>query len=523
MSVTFPIKNLLAAERKILAECKDGERVLISDSLPTEASVDVEVRGEFIRALLLDQIDRTKLNEKGVRLKGARIIGVLDLQGCVCGHDVMLSQCLFDRAPSFLNARMRGLVLNGCILPGMTADNAQFDGSVYLRSGFESSEEISMPGARILGDFQICDARLSGKGRASLFAASLRVDGSVFLGDYPYDDVESDLRSDGSVIFLSAKIAQDFYARNCAISPQKQMFERAITLDGEDSSAPSALSLARADVGGVLHMVQNQISGGSVNLSGAVARRLHDEPNGEGAGFRIRLDGFDYREFSQGADTSLKARLEWLERRPAGIDFSAQPYEHLARVLTKIGHGDDARQVLMRKERMKRAANIDVVRAAGGNWLRVFILTVTDRSFRYLVGYGYRPVVAGLWGLLLIFCLSLIFHKAWKVGDMAPNAAPILVSKDWIAATVSHPDNPAAFWAAPGQAGQDYETFHAGAYAADLLIPIVNLGQEDAWAPSTSRSPWGKLGWWIRWFAKVIGWVITALGAAAITGVIRRD
>ena len=106
---------------------------------------------------------------------------------------------------------------------------------------------------------------------------------------------------------------------------------------------------------------------------------------------------------------------------------------------------------------------------------------------------------------------------------MTPNAAPILVSADWQAVVKSHPENPARFWAQPGQAGQDWETFNAFAYAADLVIPIVDLGQESAWAPSTSRSPLGQTGWWLRWFAKIIGWIITALGAGAVTGLIRRD
>jgi len=106
---------------------------------------------------------------------------------------------------------------------------------------------------------------------------------------------------------------------------------------------------------------------------------------------------------------------------------------------------------------------------------------------------------------------------------MTPNAAPILVSKDWIAATESHPDDPGAFWAQADQAGKDWETFNGFAYAADLIIPIVSLGQESAWAPSTSRSDWGRTGWWLRWIAKGVGWLVTALGAAAVTGVIRKD
>ena len=131
-----------------------------------------------------------------------------------------------------------------------------------------------------------------------------------------------------------------------------------------------------------------------------------------------------------------------------------------------------------------------------------------------------RSLIAAL---VLILALTWYFDRTWKAGDMAPAAPPILVSSGWVAATVSHPDNPAEFWASPGQAGQDYETFQAFAYAADVVVPIVGLGQESTWGPSTSRSPWGWHGWWIRWVAKVLGWVFTALGAAALTGVIRRE
>jgi hypothetical protein len=29
--------------------------------------------------------------------------------------------------------------------------------------------------------------------------------------------------------------------------------------------------------------------------------------------------------------------------------------------------------------------------------------------------------------------------------------------------------------------------------------------------------------WWLSWVFTIVGWIVTALGAAAITGVIRRD
>jgi len=197
-----------------------------------------------------------------------------------------------------------------------------------------------------------------------------------------------------------------------------------------------------------------------------------------------------------------------------------------------MGHRHDARTVRMRKEQILRRENRRMLRAEArrpglrrrlARETRWWGSIVTDVVMHYAVGYGYRPGRALLLAVLLIAGLGAFFQRTWAAGDMAPNAPPILVSAGWQAAVADHPDNPAAFWSAPGQAGQDYETFNAYAYAADLVIPLISLGQEASWAPSTSRSPWGRAGWWMRWIAIAAGWVITALGAAAVTGAVRHE
>ena len=182
-------------------------------------------------------------------------------------------------------------------MPGVHADNCIFDGSVYLRSGFISRGEITLPGAKISGDLQICDARIEGTNGIGIFAASAKVEGSVYLGDYPFDDSDTELYVDGAVQFSSARITGDFYCRNCAISADTQLVAGALYSEGIQNSIPTALSLNRTEVGGVLYLRNNQITGGMVNFSGAVVRRLNDEPTGETAGYRVRLDGFEYQAF----------------------------------------------------------------------------------------------------------------------------------------------------------------------------------------------------------------------------------
>ncbi len=515
---------LSAAEQKLLDQAATPSRVTIGDgTLPPSDAPDLRIRAELIRFLLLGDCGDVRLHDKGIRLRGAYITGALDLQGCDCARDISLTACRATDPINVVNAQLRGLHISGCSIAGIAADNAVFTGSFYLRAGTHVAGEISLAGTRIAGDLQICDATLVSTTQDAVFAPSLRVEGSVFLGNYPYSDSTTTLTATGLLFFSSARIDHDFFLTNTAISLTEPAGQIDTFNATEEHGRDMALSLARARVGGILYLDDNQITRGIVNLAGAQVERLKDEPVGPGANYPIRLDGFRYTDFSRHAETDLSARLAWLERRPPDMPFVSQPYEQLAAVLTQLGHRNDARTVLMRKEGLLRAENRKLAAENRSYGIRSAFSWALDHLLYWTIGYGYRPGRAALWALVLILGLGVFFDRVWAAGDMTPNAAPILVSADWIAATKSHPENPAAYWSSVGQGGQDWETFNAFAYAADLAIPLVTLGQETAWAPSTSRSPLGRIGWGLRWFAKTIGWIVTALGAAAITGVIRND
>ena len=159
---------------------------------------------------------------------------------------------------------------------------------------------------------------------------------------------------------------------------------------------------------------------------------------------------------------------------------------------------------------------------------------IADRVFGLVVGYGHKPERSFYMLLALVLIGWLMADRAWEDGDFAPTAGPVLMSESW-QALATNPDipNPAKVWSAKYglapdgtsalTAGRDYETFNAVSYAVDLVVPIVSLGQEAAWAPSTTRGPWGQWLWWVRWWLIALGWIVTAIGAAAVTGVIRRD
>lgn len=512
-----------AGEKALIDAVEDALRVTLgSGCRPDRALDEVTIRAEVLRALILKDEGAPEVPPRGLRLRGATITGTLDLQGCDITLDISLSRCLIENEITLVNANMRGLYLSECHMEGLSADNAVFDGALFLRSGTVVQGEVSLSGAVIRGDIQICDAVIENPAGDAIFAPSITIDGSLFLGDYPYGGDPTTLVVTGGLFFSSARIAHDVFVTNTAVGLPADAMNQGVFTGSEEHGQDMALSLARAQVGGILYLKDNQISKGIVNLAGASVARLGDEPVGPGSNYPVRLDGFRYTDFSRHAETSLEARLAWLERRPADLPFIAQPYEQLAEVLSHMGHRGDARSVLLRKEVLLRAdARRELFRVR--KYLRFAGSTLVDGVFRVAVGYGYRPGRAVLLACVLIAALGWVFQQTWEAGDMTPNAAPILVSSGWTSAVASHPENPGAFWSSAGQAGQDWETFHPVAYAADVVIPIVDLGQEGAWAPSTARSDWGRFAWWLRWFAKAIGWIVTALAAGAITGIIRSD
>jgi len=261
---------LSPAEAKLVEEATLPNRTVVGDGArPTAANKDVTVRATLVRHLLLT----APLHDKGVRLRGAWIDGALDLQGCDCARDLSLSQCHLAEPLNLVNSRLRGLHVSGCRLSGIAADNACFGGSVYLRAEPLIEGEISLAGARISGDLQICEARIESPAQDAIFAPSLRVDGSVFLGNYPYSDTVTSLEVRGMLFFSSARVEHDFFVTNTAISLSDEVLGTPVFGATEEHGRDMALSLARARIGGILYFKDNQITRGIVNLAGAEVAR----------------------------------------------------------------------------------------------------------------------------------------------------------------------------------------------------------------------------------------------------------
>lgn len=313
-------------------------------------------------------------------------------------------------------------------------------------------------------------------------------------------------------------------------------------LDGKGATALQA-QRRRVEQGFIWRNVT--ITSGRVGLTAAHTGDLVDDITWWPAGpDMLGLEGFTYHRIDSTSPTGATRHLRWLEN---GAVFkgtlSPQPYTQLAKVLSGMGHDCDARQVLIERERLMaqtfrkdRAVIPDGDVKTGILSLWRDLLNIGHRFWDsvsyHIVGYGYRPFNSAI-ALTLLFTITVFLaNRTWNECSFAPNSDVIITSSGWMAlvARDCDPDptegclpNPANTWSSFRQDGLDWDSFNRYGCAADLVLPILDLGQTDAWAPSKDRGDWGWWLRWLRWVLSGLGWIVTGPGAAAVTGIIKRD
>ena len=490
------------AEKDLVEHCQTGTACVLGNGKCPEGPSEARTIGaDLLRYLIVGGCDGCELHDWGVQLEGAYVNGKLDLSFAKAVGLTRITNSRFEGPITALQAKLEFLNLSGSACTGLDAQGAEVKGGVFLRGGFSAKGEVSLAGAVIGGSLECDGSTFENEEGKAINAQGVVVKGDVFL--------RGGFSAKGEVSLAGAVIGGSL---SCSAG----------TFENEEGKAINA---QKAVLGALFWRGVTKVDG-SLSLAGAKAGHLVDDAESWGKVSRVYLDGFEYKSIHGPLDEQM--RLAWLGTAVAYDDsFSPQPYEQLAWVLKRMGHDEQRRAILVEKERLTRRAvrqrimekfsSTNPLAALHAGWLGFW------GYLQWLVvGYGHRPFKSVAWLAVLFFVGTVVFHMAYEKGDFAPNSAVILSTQEWKdeAATAG---NPAKTWSAKGAAGADYESFNRYAYAADIVVPIISLGQEEAWAPSTTRGPWGWHAWWARWVLKVMGWIVTALGAAAITGIIRRE
>ncbi|MEV6104340.1 hypothetical protein AB0M28_06425 [Streptomyces sp. NPDC051940] len=535
------------------------------------------VRAEVVAALLLGAQEAATGHVAAVHLLGARITGGLMLDNADIGCHLRIRGCAFDEEINLYAARVRNLTFQDSLLPGVLASYATVEGNVRLlrshvtgklllvgaRIGgnlnlggarldgglaagrltvesdvlcnleFTAGGVIELRSARVGGSVQLREARLHGTDGTALDAARLRVEGDVsgykltargelglrgasvtgalFLRDAELHneggrtldapgaafgaDVVLDhrFRSTGTIRLAAASVASHLQLNGATLhAPNGTALDAyGVQTGGDvvlrDVTAAGLVRISGAQITGRVDLTGAHLRGGAegtaltlrqstsrevrmrlaeppggaVDLRYATTGVLHDEARTWPA--RVRLDGAAY----QTLDNPLPAaeRLPWLARDEGA--YLPQPYEHLAGVYRRLGLDHEARRVQLAGQRARRTHLPWYARLWG------LVQDVT-------VGYGYRPARAVGWLLGLLAAGIVYFHF----------------------------DPPAHTQRPP--------RFEAVVYALDVLLPVVDFGQEKAHIPDSAT------GLWVGYVLIAAGWILATAVAAGVARALNR-
>jgi hypothetical protein len=388
--------------------------------------------------------------------KGAKIGGWLVCHGgrfishgeapALNANDVTIGGSLFCDGGQFLS---RGAT------PALNVNGAKIDKSVLLRWDFKAEGGVDLTGATIQGNLECDGGQFINEGAMpALNADSAKIDASVFLRE--------GMTVEGRVHFAYADVTHDFQWRGVK-SPQKAI-----------------LDLGFAKVG-----------------------RLWNDKNSWPNKGNLSLGGFVYDEIDNSASPNADMQLGWLHRQPQ-IPFLSQPYEQLAGVLSKRGLKEDARKVMIEK-------NKDY--AAHLHWRPAWLWY---GFFGKIIGYGYSPWRAFWISLFVIGIGSFLFNAGYKSKLLTPLDKRVYVERE-----------------EKFHLSELYPRFNALVYSVETFVPLLKLGTSEYWAPNHTRHH-GSLkvgnlvlplsGRFLRyylWFHIIAGWVLTSLWVGGLTGLVK--
>ncbi|MDB2607647.1 hypothetical protein N9Y66_02285 [Planktomarina temperata] len=540
------------AELRLIQACREGDDTIFSMERPEKGSADNTIRAGLIRALLLGTGDCTP-PARGLWIEGAWITGKLDLQGEALPVPLVLLNCTLEEDVMLRDCTLPALHLTGTHLPKLDAQRLQCNGPLHLRAGFQATGLVNLVGAKIGGQLD-CDR---GKFLAAIMALNcngISVGASVFL--------RNEFEAHGKVNLVRAKIDGQmacnrgkFLAEGIALHCDATIVGADVFLQDE-FEARGRINLNRAEIAGNLVLSSATLTTGldaqgmrvraqfvwadiegdgiEVDLIDAKVGTLVDSPGSWTSVKRLRLSSFRYDRIESKMD--VQERLDWLTKHDASVrPFTPQPYVQLANVLRRQGMISAVNTVMIKREDLQRDA--DMKQAVQGNeWWGLFALVMLLRPFlslpfKWMFGYGHQPSRVLFWIAVILGITICCAQQIHIHGQFAPTSSVVLTSQDWLDSFPTeplHPDSP--LWRtlmdawAQTTSGRDCTSFSAFLYALDLFIPLDALGQEKNWAPSAELGGWGDWGHRLRWLVQMAGWVITAIGAAVLTGLIgRRD
>nr|WP_206322700.1 oxidoreductase [Streptomyces sp. HNM0575] len=487
---------------------------------------DRTVRARVIALLLLHGPPPLLGRVASLHISGARITDVLDLSGGIIEPYFELRQCRFEKEVRMAEARMHTARLVDCYIPRLEAPRLNTDGDLHLPR-CSIPEGIKLTDASIGTDLMLNEATIGSGRRIRAIAADGITVSQELQASLLMTDGEVSLRGAtvGSSLHMFGSVLRNTKGRYALHAPQMTVEHVASFADANrgrssqlhGSTTPAAgtpvpfasesgsrwrtkhfectggvvlddgrfgsslvienarfelkrdqeLSLRRIQTP-ELNFTPRAPERGLIVLSGASVEKLLDRVGSWPRDQRLWMAGFTYQQaIPKEGHFNVRERLRWLAA--ATPEYSPLPYEQLALMYRNSGEDTNARAVLLAKQRRRR----ETLPLVGKVW--GFLQDWT-------VAYGYRPAQAALW-MALLWAASAMYFGA-------------------------HPPDPLKHGESPH--------WNPALYALDLLLPVITLGQDDAWDPQGTPQ-------WVAAGLILLGWILATTVATGATRLLRRQ
>jgi hypothetical protein len=375
-------------------------------------------------------------------MDGAKFTGKLNMDSVqVGGHLFMRSGAEFGEVV-LTAAKIQGNVeMSGAKFAGkLDMDSVQVENNLFMRSGAEFGEVI-LVGAKIGGYLSMDGAKFTGK----LDMDSVQVGGPLFMRhievntSVPLRLIFAEI---GGHVELLGEAMPSIDLTGARIRGEFRLGSRTSPTTWQNDAK---VILQNAEVGALQDIPE--VWPFYLELSGLRYAHLGaytlDEPNGHTKDI---------------ATDSISSDPKWLAKQAT---YSPQPYEQLAGILQKMGHKDEAEDILYAgKDR-------ELSQSSGFDWVGLFLLKI-------FIGYGYR----------------IYYAIGWVLGFIALGALVLKLSKQ----------------------GAKHNMPYGIAYSFDMLLPLIKLREHHY---NIEPTGWPRYYFYVH---KIMGYVLASFLIAGLSG-----
>jgi hypothetical protein len=415
-------------------------------------------------------------------------------------------------------------------------DNAVVNGSIFLREGFSSVGTVKLLGVRIFGQLSCVNGSFKGIGNGHALT------------------IERGFIRNNALLSKGCEIVGCLHLLGLAV-------EGNLELDGASIGEMMANELA---VGGRLSLRNLKSAPKTLALLGAKVSFLNDDLSSWGDS--PLLNGFVYDFIDVQRPMPIHERMEWLKKQKTSLkqdveggaqNFRPQPWRQLQQVLESMGRTEEAREIGIEYEHCLRRFRLigQTPDTWPGLWRTLYTWSARrlHACYGYLTGFGYRPMLLLPWFALVWTLCTLIYWGAASHGAIFAPSNPLIFQNEayescrpdreqvWL--SKRHDRRPAELpdeFKGPGNwylcdvLREEYTGFSPMAFSLDLLLPLVDLHQENDWAPLIATPKANvleelaglfsgkRIVRFVMWCEILAGWGFSLLFVAVVSGLARR-